>query len=156
MKKMDVMEQYQGVSVDVAVREADPHVLVVMLMDGALKNIHRAKVLMGQGEIKDKAEVISKAVAIVDSLKASLNYETGNDLVANLEALYDYITRTLVIANSQNNISKLDEAAALLSEIHAGWVGMGKEVKRPSRQRLHQSAAVDSQKRGASGLSFSA
>jgi len=155
MKKMDVMEQYQGVSVDVAVREADPHELVVMLMDGALKNIHRAKVLMNQGEVKDKAEVISKAVAIVDSLKASLNYEAGGDLVANLEALYDYITRTLVIANSQNSIAKLDEVSALLAEIHAGWVGMAKEVKKPSRPKIHQSA-VDGAKQNASALSFSA
>ncbi|MBT4261077.1 MAG: flagellar export chaperone FliS [Thiotrichales bacterium] len=120
-RRKAAMAQYKSVNIDTGVSSADPNQLVLMLMDGAIQRMAQAKTLMKQGNIKKKIEVMTRSVEIVDSLRSSLNFEQGGPLVENLEALYDYITRELVMANSRNDTDKLDELSALLNEVRGAW-----------------------------------
>jgi flagellar protein FliS len=58
-----------------------------MLFDGALVAIALGKKSMGEGNIKDKGESITKAILIIDNgLRASLNKEVGGELALNLDS----------------------------------------------------------------------
>ena len=47
--------------------------------------------------------------------------EAGAELVANLSALYDYITQRLMYANLRNDSTLLDEVDRLLDSISSAW-----------------------------------
>ena len=93
-------------------------------MEGALEKIALAKGHMANKDIIGKGENISKAIAIVGGLQSSLNSESGGEIAQNLSNLYDYMCRRLVVANSRNDESILDEVAGLIMEIKMGWDNM--------------------------------
>ena len=81
---------YRSTSAHAGVAAADPHRLVVMLMDGALERIATARGLMSNGTgVADKAQLLQRAVAIIDELRGSLNLKAGGELAHNLDALYE-------------------------------------------------------------------
>jgi flagellar protein FliS len=123
---------------------ASPHRLIQMLMDGVLDKIANAKGHMSRGDIKQKGNFISWAISIIGGLRASLDFEKGGEIAANLEALYDYMERTLVVANAENSIQKLDEVTTLLTTIRDAWVEIGgtENAKLPEVDELPDSGNI--------------
>ncbi|MEH6470249.1 MAG: flagellar export chaperone FliS [Halopseudomonas sp.] len=124
------LNQYKAVGVDAAVHEASPHQLIIMLFDGALTAIVRAKGLIGQKDMAGKGEQINKASRILVHLKGSLDLEKGGEVAANLDPLYDYMIQRLAIANSELDVVALDEVSKLLGEVKAGWLEIPDEHKK--------------------------
>ncbi|MEK6736457.1 MAG: flagellar export chaperone FliS [Pseudomonadota bacterium] len=118
---------YQRIGVETGVESADPHKLILMLFEGAQEAIARAKMHMQLNEVAEKGQMISKAIMIIDhGLKASLDKNAGRDLALKLEALYDYMSNRLLIANLQNSPEILTEVNGLLAELHGAWKAIGK------------------------------
>jgi len=115
------MNEYKKAGVHAEVMEADPHRLIQMLMEGALDRISIAKGAMQQKNVALKGERISSAISIVEGLRASLNMEAGGDISANLESIYDYMSRRLMEANLNDDAEILDEVADLMRKIKSGW-----------------------------------
>jgi len=113
---------YQSVATHGGVAAADPHRLIVMLMDGALERIATARGLMTHGGGAEKAQLLHRAVAIIDELRNSLNFKAGGALSHNLDALYEYMCTRLMQANAQNKPEWLDEVSRLLGEIRGAWL----------------------------------
>lgn len=113
---------YRSVAAHGGVDAADPHRLVVMLMDGALERLASARGALEHGQTEAKSRLIHRAVAIVEELRASLNLEAGGQVAANLADLYDYSGRQLVRANLENRPELLDEVSQLLREIRSAWI----------------------------------
>ena len=68
------IDAYAEVGVETGVAAADPHKLILMLFDGTLAAIAKARLAMSRGEIAPKGAAISKAIEIIDGgLKASLD-----------------------------------------------------------------------------------
>jgi len=120
---------YRSTSVHSGVAAADPHRLVVMLMDGALERIARARGCIENGALQEKNDLLASAVAIIDELRVSLDLKAGGPIAANLEDLYDYMCRQLVKANLSNRIETLDEVSHLLSEIRSAWIALPAEAR---------------------------
>ena len=113
---------YAKIGMETGVHAADPHKLIVMLFEGAIKAINNAAVHMEAGNIPEKGRSISHAISIVESgLRASLNKEVGGELAMNLDALYRYITKQLFTANLHNDAAKLQESKKLLNELREAW-----------------------------------
>lgn len=119
---------YQSVAAHGGVAAADPHRLIVMLLDGALERIAQARGCIQNGA-GDKNGLLSSAVAIVDELRCSLDLKAGGPIAANLEDLYDYICRQLIKANVSNRIATLDEVTQLLNEIRSAWITLPAEAR---------------------------
>lgn len=115
---------YQQVAVHGGIAAADPQRLVLMLMDGALERIAQARGAIEHGALEAKAQLIHRTVAILDELRASLNFEAGGEIAANLGALYDYCSRQLMKANLENRRELLDEVAKLLREVRGAWIAL--------------------------------
>lgn len=95
--------------------------LVLRMMDGALDRIAAARGQMARRETAAKTESVTRAIGLVDGLRACLDFERGGEIAANLERLYDYMARRLVEANLGDRPELLDEVAGLLGEIREGW-----------------------------------
>lgn len=113
---------YRSVAAHSGIAGADPHRLIVMLMDGALERISLASGAMQHGDATARNAHIHRAVEIMQELQGSLNMEAGGEIAANLADLYDYACRQLVRANLQNQSAMLDEVATLLRQIRGAWI----------------------------------
>ena len=125
---MNGLQAYQRVNTQTSITDADPHKLIQLLYNGALERINMAKARMQAKDFEGKGKLISKAIEIVGGLRSVLDFEKGGDLALRLEALYDYMERTLFEANRHNDVQKLEEVANLLRSIKDGWDGIREEA----------------------------
>jgi flagellar protein FliS len=115
------LQSYRKVSLESEIAVASPHRIIQMMFEGALQRIAQAKYAIQQKNPAQKGENIGKAVSIIAGLSGSLNMDAGDDVSANLDALYEYILRRLSEANVANDVEMLDEVSALLRTIKEGW-----------------------------------
>lgn len=127
------LASYQTISVHGAVADADPHQLVLMLMDGALERLAIARGCIERGNIVRKAAALHQSVSIVAELRGSLDMQMGGPLAQNLSELYDYMIRRLLLANATSDAGYVAEVSGLLAEIRTAWSVIGPEVRKPQR-----------------------
>ncbi|WP_018150475.1 flagellar export chaperone FliS [Leeia oryzae] len=120
------LDAYRNVNIDSAVLSASPVELIVMLYDGAMAAIMRAKGEIEQKNFPAKSALISKATNIVVALRGALNLQIGGELALNLQDLYLYVEKTLMEANLKNDPALLDEAHKLLAELRGAWEELSK------------------------------
>lgn len=121
MKARQMHQEYANVGMHTGITEASPHRLVQILFEAAIVELLKAKVAMGKGEIKLKGKAIGQAISVVGVLRSSLNMEAGGDLSKNLDLLYEYILRRLVVSNQKNDAGILEECLALLRPVKESW-----------------------------------
>ncbi|WP_263054078.1 flagellar export chaperone FliS [[Curtobacterium] plantarum] len=120
---------YAKIGVESAVMSATQQQLVGMLFDGALSALIRARLFMQDGNIEGKGSSISKAINIIEAgLKEGLTENRGDELADNLLDLYNYMTRRLLHANLNNDVTAVEEVEGLLRNIADAW----KEVVQPN------------------------
>ncbi len=124
MDASHVLNQYKKDMLQGEVLSADPHRLIQMLLEGALNRIALAKHHMVKKNIAEKGKNISSAIAIIDCLQTSLDFDAGGEIAVNLNYLYDYSKVNLLLANRHNEIEKLDEVKQIISQIKTGWDGI--------------------------------
>ncbi|MCC7464341.1 MAG: flagellar export chaperone FliS [Gammaproteobacteria bacterium] len=121
---------YHSVAVHGGVAQDDPHRLVLMLLDGAQQRIQAARGCLQRGDRAQKAQMLQRALAIIDELRASLDAQGGGALAHNLSDLYEYMGRQLIRANAEDRSACLDEVLALLAEIRSAWVAIAPDPAR--------------------------
>jgi len=127
---------YAEVAVETDVASADPHQLIVLLYDGALRAIAQAEAAIAAGNVQAKGEGVSKAIQIVEEgLKASLDERVGGELAQQLRSLYEYMARRLLFASVRNDAAGLREVAVLLGDLRGAWLSIG-DQSRPSGGRM--------------------
>ena len=115
-------QAYAKIEVESAVMSASQQQLVIMLFDGALSALVRARLFLADGNIPAKGLALSKAINIIENgLKVGLVENNGDELTQNLIALYAYMVRRLLHANVNNDASAIEEVENLLSNIADGW-----------------------------------
>jgi flagellar protein FliS len=113
--------QYQRVNNVGSVEGANPHQLILMLMNGALERLAQARGAIERREIALKGAMISKATTIIGGLQGSLDRNQAPDYVDNLERLYEYMQRRLLEANLKNDVSIVDEVTDLMKTLRSTW-----------------------------------
>ncbi len=119
-------QQYKKTSVQSASREK----ILLMLYEGAIKFVKRARIAMEKKEISQKCENIGKAYDIILELNNSLDHKVGGELSAQLEQLYMYMTDELNQANIQNKVEHLDNVLKILDTLYDGWKQAVEEIKK--------------------------
>lgn len=125
------LRQYQSVGAHSQVNDADPHRLVQLVLEAALERIVLARGQIQRGLRPQKAESLSRALALVDTLNAAVDLERGGAIGQNLRALYDFVSHRLVQANLRDDVAALDEVSSVLRELKAGWDGIGAAAATP-------------------------
>lgn len=124
---------YQSVSVHGGVANADPHAMVLMLMDAAAERMAIARGCIERGEKARQASLLHSCVMIVGELRGSLNISEGGPLAQNLSDLYEDMIRRLLLANAKSDSASIVEVARLLDEVRSAWVAIGPQVRAAAR-----------------------
>lgn len=113
---------YAQVDLHSKVAGATPHQLITMLFEGAHSAIVRARLYFENGNIAKRGEMISKAINIIDNgLRSALDFDKGQQIALDLDALYRYMSRTLLNANLNNDSSQLAHVDEILMNIADTW-----------------------------------
>lgn len=112
-----------------SVLTATPGQLVLMLYDGVLRFLARAKEALQSPEgTPRRIDTINtnliKAQNILIELQASLNRDAGGEHAANLDRLYDYYSRRLLEANIKKTVEPVIEVEGLVLQLRDGWAEM--------------------------------
>jgi flagellar protein FliS len=123
---------YANVGLETGIASASPHKLIVMLYDGVLTALAKAKGNIVAGNVAAKGAAISHAITIIDNgLRVSLDKQAGGEIADNLDALYDYMSRRLFEANLKNDTGIIEEVHGLLSSLREAWVEIGDRIGQP-------------------------
>lgn len=116
------VRSYADIGLETQVLGASPERLISLLYMGARAAIGQARLHLQEGRTMERGAAISKAIKIVDEgLKTGLNMEAGGEIAANLARLYDYIVRTLLLANLRADAEALETADRLLADLAEAW-----------------------------------
>lgn len=128
--QQSMLAAYRSVGAHGAVADADPHALVLTVLDATLARLSTARACIEHKEIRRKAGLLHSAVILVAELRGSLDVNSGGQLAQNLSDVYDYMSRRLIHANLNNDVAAIAEVASLLGEIREAWVAIGPQVRR--------------------------
>jgi flagellar protein FliS len=120
----DAYNSYHAVNLDAQAARATPVQLVLILMDGLLEEIARARGHIEARRYEQKAASLDKCIQILNGLSSSLDEESGGEVVANLGRLYDYCAHRLHTVGVQLDTAMLDEVTGLLGTLRSGWAGV--------------------------------
>ncbi|QEA00647.1 flagella export chaperone FliS [Lysinibacillus fusiformis] len=112
-----------------SVTTASPGELTLMLYNGCLKFLNKAKQAIQEKNIQEKNTNLIKAQAIISELMATLNMDI--EISKQMLPLYEYMNHRLVEANIQNDLAIIEEVEGLVTEFRDTW----KEVIRINRQQ---------------------
>lgn len=93
--------------------------LVGRLFNEAALSLRRAVVSIGEKQYIEANEAIKKSEIIVKTLNSSLDMQYK--ISSNLRSLYLYMYRRMVEANIKKDVSILEEAAGILTELRDAW-----------------------------------
>lgn len=118
---------YQSVAAHGSVAAADPHRLVLLLLEGALSRITLARACNERAQRQERNRHLERAMAMVGELRASLDLTQG-PLARNLDELYDFVIRQLLIGQLANDTRDISGAASVLQEIRLAWAALAPET----------------------------
>ncbi len=111
------IKQYQTSNITTAT----PEKLMILLFDGAIQFLQKAKVAISENDFKARSENIDGARKIIRELMRTIDLENGNDVSKQLFKLYNRMAMNLIKANVQRNSAKIDEVIEDLTNIRWGF-----------------------------------
>jgi flagellar protein FliS len=124
MLNHDAYSSYHAVNLDAQTARASPVELVLLLTDGLLEELARARAHIVGKRYEQKAASLDKCTQIINGMASSLDYDTGGEVVVNLGRLYDYCVVRLFRAGIDLDPSIIDEVTTLQTTIKQGWLGV--------------------------------
>lgn len=125
----DGYDAYQFAATQAKAASADPHQLVLMLMEGLLDEMARAEGHILARQFERKGQAISKCLQILGGLDSALDMDKGGELAANLHRLYDYCGQKLFEISVSNNVEGFAEVRKILQELKEGWEAMARHPR---------------------------
>ncbi len=123
-------DAYRRIGVETSMHTIDQHQIIVLLYDGLLQEIARARGALARQDVPAKCDAITRALRILqEGLMTGLDLVEGGEIAQNLNALYEYCAHQLVMANARNDDARLQEVYALIEPVAQGW----KSIKQPGQ-----------------------
>lgn len=111
------IKQYQTNNITTA----SPEKLMIMLLDGAIQFLQKAKVAIDEKKYQERSTNIESARKIIRELMRTIDLENGNNVSKSLFRLYSKMATNLIKANVTKNISLIDEVINDLMNIRWGF-----------------------------------
>lgn len=122
--------------------------LIVLLYEGAISFLTKAKASLDDGDVPTTANLINRALDIIDELNASLNLEQGGEIAANLRRLYLFMSDQLVRAKIRKEAEPVVEVIRMLVTLNDAW---RQAVASPEAQEVLKRQPAQAQAAMASG-----
>lgn len=111
------IKQYQTNNITTAT----PEKLMILLFDGAIQFLQKAKAAINENNYKERTVNIDGARKIIRELMRTIDLENGNDVSKQLFKLYNRMAMNLIKANVQRNCEKIEEVITDLTNIRWGF-----------------------------------
>ncbi|MCD6363809.1 MAG: flagellar export chaperone FliS [Synergistetes bacterium] len=132
---MKAYEQYRQMQI----QTAKPEQLLLMLYDGAINFLKKAKVAIEEKNIEEAHTSLIRAQDILAELMSSLNMDVG-EIALNLFRLYEYMHYRLVEANVRKDIEPIDEVLGLFQGLKEAWEEAIKKLREEKKAEVAQTA----------------
>lgn len=120
----DGYDSYRAVDLEAKAASASPYELVLVLMDGLLDELARARGHIEGRRFEQKGQSIEKCISILSGLNGALDMDEGGEVVKGLARLYDYCVYRLSDASVSLSLESLDEVVQLVGVLREGWEGV--------------------------------
>lgn len=111
------IKQYQTNNITTAT----PEKLMIMLFDGAVQFLQKAKTAIAEKNLKERSTNIESARNIIRELMRTIDLENGNSVSKSLFRLYNKMAMNLIKANVSRNAALIDEVIEDLMNIRWGF-----------------------------------
>lgn len=111
------IKQYQTSNITTAT----PEKLMIMLFDGAIQFLQKAKTAIEEKNLAERSANIESARKIVRELMRTIDLENGNDVSKALFRLYNKMAMKLIKANVSRNSDLIDEVLEDMTNIRWGF-----------------------------------
>lgn len=111
------LKQYQTSQI----QTASPEKILIMLYDGAIQFLNKAKKELENKNIQEVHNNIVGAQKIISEFMNTLDMEIGGATAVNLYNLYEYMHFRLVQANIKKDVEMVDEVLVHLKDLKATW-----------------------------------
>jgi flagellar protein FliS len=115
---------YQTADLATQTASASPVRLVVVLMDGLLDEMARARAHIEAKRFEAKGQSLNKCIGMLHGLTSALDFDAGEDLVVNLARLYEYCSWRLNEAGIALDPAIIDEVSELIRMLRDAWSGV--------------------------------
>lgn len=111
------IKQYQTNNITTAT----PEKLMIMLLDGALQFLQKAKTAIEEKNLQERATNLESARKIIRELMRTIDLENGNDVAHQLFRLYNKMAMKLIKANVSKNSELVQDVINDLTNIRWGF-----------------------------------
>lgn len=112
-----VLNQYKRSNIETAGRLD----LIIMCYERAIQLLGQTKDHVREKESAKKALKVKKVLDIIAELQNSLDMEKGGQIARNLDSLYSYMTKRLLVGDIRRDETAYDETIRILSELNEAW-----------------------------------
>lgn len=122
---------------------AGPMELVIMLYDGAIKQMKLAQMyLQGEDSSVEKASnSLLKAQEIIDELMAGLSF--NYEIADNLLNIYEIVIRELIGANIKKDASRITPLIEIMQGLREAWTVVNKTEKAPQPHLVYSTGDAE-------------
>jgi flagellar protein FliS len=113
-----------------SVLTATPEQLQLMLYDGAIRFAAQGRDALLKKDYETSCEKLIKAQNIILEMQAGLNFEVNRELCQRVAAIYNFIFRKLIDANTQRDTGAIDDALKVLRMERETWQILVDKVNR--------------------------
>lgn len=106
---------------ETGVLTASPQKLQLLLIEAAIRSIHRGKQAAARGDQAAASEQFIHAQDCVGQILAGLNYDGAAEIVKRLAAVYVFVLRQLAEGALNRDETKLDDAVRVLDVERETW-----------------------------------
>ncbi|NLO80710.1 MAG: flagellar export chaperone FliS [Xanthomonadaceae bacterium] len=117
-------DSYRKIDLEARAASASPYELVLILFDGLLDELERARGHIENKRYQQKGASLEKCINILNGLSSALDFENGGELVQDLARLYDYCIYRLSDISVSLSLEDLDHVVQILKVLREGWEGV--------------------------------
>lgn len=122
---MNPLNQYRRTRI----MTASPGELLVMLYDGLLQRVRRARLSFEKSDWATAGEALGRCQDILHELMASLDPEKSPELADSLIGLYSYCSARLLKAVAERDTAPLDEVYELMKPMRDAWAEANRTLR---------------------------
>lgn len=125
MSAQSVHQAYKSNSISTA----SPGELTLLLYNGCLKFLGKAKIAINEKNIQEKNINLQKAQKIIQELMMTLNMDI--EISKSMMQMYEYMNHRLIEANLKNDVQMIEEVEGYALDFRDTW----KQVIQLNRQK---------------------
>ncbi|MDM8358198.1 flagellar export chaperone FliS [Pandoraea communis] len=114
-------QQYHASDLDARIAGATPLQLMLILLDGLLDELARARGHIEHARHDARLHSVTKCLNLINGLASHIDVADGPGVTQPLSAVYDFCMRGVAQASVELDVAKLDEVVAVITQLTQGW-----------------------------------